>query len=243
MARSRPGMCNARRRVTVDQLRVLFESVEEDPVLYSSGRADMSFATVQKWTSLSEVLNDMPEGAALTAMNWKMVLRYWGENTKRRMKTGKTNYVKSKRAAFLSHGELEVLQGLEKRLYEFMKQEEAKEVINLHDRVFNMDAYEIRPRRSARISNRSVVNDEDLDSGMAMQIHYDTAVTLHERQLDFIANEDNEDLASAPQQQILARQLDRLQNVSRELEDHIATVQNRIHLIKDMWMHNCDQRH
>ncbi|XP_022820155.1 uncharacterized protein LOC111352067 [Spodoptera litura] len=243
MARARPGMCNIRRRVTVEQLRVLFESVEEDPALYSSGRADMSFATVQKWTTLAEVLNNIPEGAALTAMNWKLVLRYWGENTKRRMKSGKTNFLKSKRVAFLSHGEIEVLQDLEKRLYEFMKQEEAKEVINLNERVINMDAYEIRPRRSLRISSRNIDPDDDVDSGMAMQINYETAKTLHERQLDFIANDTSEDLAGAPQQQILARQLDRLQTVSRELEDHIATVQNRIHLIKDMWMHNCDQSH
>ncbi|CAH0701557.1 unnamed protein product [Spodoptera exigua] len=243
MARARPGMCNIRRRVSVEQLRVLFESVEEDPTLYNSGRADMSFATVQKWTKLSEVLNNIPDGAALTAMNWKYVLRYWGENTKRRMKLGKTNYMKSKRAAFLSHGELEVLHDLEKKLYEFMKQEEAKEAINLNERVFDMDAYENRPRRSLRISNRTFVPDEDDETNMAMQINYETAKTLHERQLDFIANDTSEDLAGAPQQQILARQLDRLQTVSRELEDHIATVQNRIHLIKDMWMHNCGQRH
>ena len=42
-----------------------------------------------------------------------------------------------------------------------------------------------------------------------------------------------------PEQQSLTDEMDRLHVVSRELEDHISTIQSRIHMIKDLWKHRC----
>ncbi|KAJ8725923.1 hypothetical protein PYW08_004106 [Mythimna loreyi] len=243
-------------KVSVSQLRVLLTAIENDPSLYNAAESDMiSFLNIQKWLDLSDKLNECLDGTMLNTQNWKYVLRYWAENVKKGvdvMSKERLAFNKANRSITLK--EAKELTRLERRFYKFMKKEEAKDIVDV-TYTGNFGAEEIvRDIDGAsdngikvkvqlmNVSPLTVVNDENAcPEGPKKR-------TIHVKEDDPIDPTDvtkklkiifDETLDEEPHKHIMENQLDRLQMVSRELEEHIATIQSRIHMIKDLWKHRC----
>ncbi|KAJ8722413.1 hypothetical protein PYW07_003593 [Mythimna separata] len=242
-------------KVSVAQLRVLLAAVEQDPSLYNAAESDMiSFLNLQKWLDLSDKLNECFDGAMLNTQSWKYVLRYWAENVKKGQVDvmSKERFAYNKKKKSVTAKEARELTRLERRFYNFMKREEAKDIVDVtytgnfgaESRMDGAIDNGIKVKvQLMNVSPRNYVNDENVRPGPKKR-------TIHVREDDPIDPTDvskklklifDETLGTGegPHKQILENQLDRLQMVSRELEEHIATIQSRIHMIKDLWKHRC----
>ncbi|XP_021180979.3 uncharacterized protein LOC110369759 [Helicoverpa armigera] len=243
-----------RSKITVDQLRILLEAVEDDSSLYNAGNSDMiSFLNIDKWTNLASRLNECPDGAYIPVQNWKFVLRYWSENTRKRREMSKAKRASSRHLS-ISREEAKELEELEERLFEFMKKESSMEYVDVtyvgkfggeppnEDGTAGsggvkfvvqlLNVFEGRepdentcPRKGPKKRTIVMKDADDNPRNMAKKFK--------------IIYDENVDEGEDPDTYVYGHQLGQLQDVSRDIQDHITTIQSRIHMIKDLWKHRC----
>ncbi|XP_026747700.1 uncharacterized protein LOC113508789 isoform X2 [Trichoplusia ni] len=238
-------------KVLVGQLRILLEAIEKDSEMYNGRNSDMvSLVTMEKWHLLAQKLNRFPNGANISVSSWKYVLRYWSTNTKKKRIYEKKNVTRARNAA-LSDEEANELAQLEKRFYKIIKKEETRDILDMTDhgvldpvskpasgenvpeRVnYTVEMFNVRwsldndENAAPRLRKRRGGAEEDetgsREKSKKLKIIFDSEARLPRRVI--VKNVEN---------------VQKLNLVSRQLEEHITTIQSRIHMIKDLWKHRC----
>ncbi|CAH0604966.1 unnamed protein product [Chrysodeixis includens] len=243
-------------KVLVGQLRILLEAIEADYTLYNARNSDMvNIGNVDKWEALAENLNAFPNGAVIPVSSWKYVLRYWIGNT-----MDKRQYEKkhgTKRNPALSEEEANELTRLEKRFYKFIKMQEIRQLgAGPYDGVVvpvsitgstedDPDGYVVqminvgwyldndentKPSRRKRRGRAAPAED---DGNGSPEKKMKLKVFMERKRFD------KDDLPSDDESCENGDTMAKMNNKSRLLEEHIASIQSRINMIQDLWRHRC----
>ncbi|XP_075969962.1 uncharacterized protein LOC142972596 [Anticarsia gemmatalis] len=219
--------------VTNDQLRELITHLETD--------SEMCYdKTLQnrdpdpKWEELANKLNNVPNGTLCSTQRWKCVVSNW----KQCMNWADepcTDEIVNPRSVFALSTRLQKLMDEEKLLLKGTnnpgenggpsEDSENREVFRRPILKFSRKRY--GGRNGRRYGEIYILTDHRPKHKPAgLKAICDNNVGKKE--------------GGDTEKRIMETQLDRLQNFSEELEDHIQDVQTRIQKIKDIWEHDCD---
>lgn len=225
-------MTENKRRVIKKQLLLLLEELETKPELsYDAILNSDKNIYDEDWNKLVDKLNAVPNGAKRFVPRWKEVLINWKTTVKSQADSNKNS------------GRRKGLDDTGKRLLKLVESEvlhqkndnnEMSEIVvsatdNEND-VFRRPMLKIMGKKRPKL----VISGLGEGSLLNQQKRMKGLTTIYDN---------NTDRENNPEQRIITMQLNKLQHISQELENHIQQVQDRIQTIKDMWQHRCVEEH